>query len=379
MKSEESSSTPSRSSIYAKLSDETEAALVQVLLDKVQSKVPFKKVCDERAYIFGVKGTELRKKVQKRRDYLLANPAALSFLASKLLGISSPIPVALSDASEPQSQQQEEHFSPPPPSRHSSSTHTTTPSTRRYLFSPSQTNKTTTMGDDEGRSKKNIPTFELDFQRPWNGPCNGMIVIKGLQWEDPVTKQVVDKLSIYKPIFDIVDYQKGRYSARLSHDGRALMITEPVVADFLWSDPETIQKLVDRGGPLCQTTDRSYKIAATRIVENTEQQVAEARYKFPDDITCNNEFFNQDANGAPPGNPYKLVSKMVLQKRQLGVDNVGNPLFSFMPFVVWKVAIDGDDSRTSAKKDDPNSGLSDALSGLGINLGTNTNTTMQTS
>jgi hypothetical protein len=376
-----SSSRKRTTSNNFRLPDDIDKALLKSLLDKTERKLPFKRVCDERPDIFGAKGSELRKRVQKRRTcYLLSHPTAFADLATKLLGVSSL--VDFPDLFEPRTPPHNSQFDTPPvtaPSKLSSSAvavatiKSPTPpfssATARRLVFPQEGSA---MSEDEG-PLSDIQTYRLDFQKPWNSPCHGMITIRGLQWEDPVTRQVVDKLSIYKPIYDIHDYREGRYLARLSQNGNAIIITEPVVPEYLWNEPEAIQKLVDGvGNEVCHVTDKSYKITRTRFVENKEYRTFESRYLFPKDVTCNNEFFNNDANGAPPGSPYKLVTKMILQKRQLGIDGDNRPIFSFMPFIVWRMAIDGDDDRTSAKKrEDPDSFLSDALSSLGINLGTN--------
>jgi hypothetical protein len=367
-----------------KLPAETEKALLTTLLNKTDRKLPFKATCDERPNIFGAKASELRLKVQKRRTYLLSNPTAFADSAYKLLGANS-----LADF--PELTEQLTPSSPPPnksefdrrptPSRSSLFPEPTTTTTWKLPAHPPSSsalsnNKMpggTSDHHEEERSynSSNIQTYHLNFMKPWQDPCHGMIAIKGLQWEDPVTKQVVDKLSIYKPIYDINDYKEGRYQARLSQSGDAIIVTEPVVAEYLWNEAtggNSIQNLVD-GANLCQVTDKSYKITRTRFMENKEYRTFETRYLFPPGVTCNNEFFN-----GTPGTHLKLVTKMVLQKRLLGQDGNNLPIYSFMPFVVWKMAIDGDDSRTSAKKqEDPDSFLSDALSSLGINLGTNNN------
>jgi hypothetical protein len=366
---ENDSNSPNRPKNYAKLPDEVERELIDTILDITDIRIPFKRICDERKHIFGARGSELRKRVQKRREYLINNPAVLKQLAryrpkktSSRLAPVSPVP----DSSIEEQTQQDSFMQSPP----SSSRRTRPSSPPRSSSSLSRRN--TTMSDDQDDSKMENT---LNFEVPWLGPCNGMIAVRGLQWEDPVTMQVVDKLSLYKPIFDIKDFQAGRYGARLSQNGDGIFITEPVVANFLWAPEESgqssIQSIVDGGtANVCKVTEKSYKITTTRIKENKEYCVHEIFYKFPHKVTCNNEFFNNDSSGAPPSTPYKLVTKMHLQKRKMGVDSNGNAVVDFMPFVSWRMAIDGVDARTRPKQESSDNGLSDALGALGISLGT---------
>jgi hypothetical protein len=54
----------------------------------------------------------------------------------------------------------------------------------------------------------------------------------------------------------------------------------------------------------------------------------------------------------------------------MGVDSNGNAVVDFMPFVSWRMAIDGVDARTQPKQESSdNGGLLDALAALGIYLG----------
>jgi hypothetical protein len=343
---------------YVKLPLEIEEELVRCIVDKTLSKVSFKKICDERK-IFGPAGSELRKRVQKRREYLLQNPVALHSLAKKILGHTFLTPPIVFNSPSPKKLSDPRELFP-----------LVTPLTERrpqpQLESPPRTR---IMPEDEG----DIPTFRLNFDHPWKSPCNGMFAVKGVQWEDPRTMQVVDKLSLYKPIYDIKDFQEGRYSARLSSDGTGIYCVEPTIPHFLWTskDRTSIQAIVD-GGDVCNVTDKSYKITTTRLQENKEFRTTEVYYAFPKGVTCNNEHFNKDDKGMSPPNPFHLLTKMHLQQRVIGTStDSGDDIYDFMPFVVWKVAIDGLDARTQPKKDGKDNGLSDALKSLGITLGTN--------
>jgi hypothetical protein len=353
-----------RDRLYSKLPPETERELVKILLDaKARSTLSFKRLCDEREHIFGAKGSCLRKKVQKRRQYLLKHRPALDLIASKLL-VASPTPVKphIEAVFENTAEKLDLSSLQVTPS-------TGGPTPRRQLF------KSPLFKSPQERPKpimaeaKKIPQITLSFNRPWAYNTGGIMAVKGVNYEDSTTRQVVDKLSIYKPIFDIEDMKSKRYAARISQDGGGIIVTEPSVPQFLWEDADGIQNLVD-GSNVCTVTRLSYRVHGTRFAENDEIRTTEVEYRLEDGITINNEFFNQDCNGAPPATPFLLEPKMVVQKRVLMTDRSGNDVVDFMPFVVWKMAIDGEDARTSVKKTSPTDCLADAFDRLGIHIGT---------
>jgi hypothetical protein len=368
---EEAATTKGRQ-VYTKLPDDVEEALVRCLLQK--EPLSFKKLCDDQQSIFGSKGSQLRKRVQKRREYFLRKPSVFQKLVRELLNAASP-PFLPNDHNTPVAAPSLGSSSNGPRDRPASFARESLVSPRRLYStsispSPFRPSKLENMSDDEDDS--DVQRFRLDFERPWRSPCNGMIAVKGIQWEDPTTRQVLDKLSLYKPIFDIKDFQAGRYSARLAQDGSGVYITEPTVPQFFWSDDlaTSVQAIVDGGAnSICKVTEKSFNITTTRLQENKEFRTCEVLYLFPKGITCNNEFFNNDSTGVPPSTPYKLVTKMHLQKRDMGNDGAGDIIYDFMPFVAWKMAIDGADARTRPKQESSDNGLSDALGALGISLG----------
>jgi hypothetical protein len=353
-----------RDRLYSHLPPQTELELVRILLDtKALGTLSFKRLCDERVHIFGEKGSSLRKRVQKRREYLLKNRPALDLVAGKLLSPPPPVQPLVENTAEKSdlsSLHELTQVTPSPRCR--------TP--KRQLFkSPPLKSPQERLKPIMAEAKK-IPQVTLSFNRPWAYHTGGIMAIKGVNYEDPVTRQVKDKLSIYKPIFDIEDMKAKRYAARISQDGGGIIVTEPSVPQFLWEDADGIQNLVD-GKDLCTVTRLSYRVHATRFAENNDIRTTEVEYRLEDGITVNNEFFNQDSNNGPPATPFLLEPKMVIQKRVLMTDKNGNDLIDFMPFVVWKMAIDGEDARTSVKKSSPTDCLTDAFAGLGIHIGTN--------
>jgi hypothetical protein len=67
------------------LPEATERALLKVLLDKTKPQPKFKDICNNRPHLFGSRASELRRKVQHRRQYLLSNPDYLQLAVSTLL------------------------------------------------------------------------------------------------------------------------------------------------------------------------------------------------------------------------------------------------------------------------------------------------------
>ncbi|KAG7350837.1 hypothetical protein IV203_010197 [Nitzschia inconspicua] len=149
------------------------------------------------------------------------------------------------------------------------------------------------------------------------------------------------------------------------------------IPSFFWEDPDFIFNLSKTGqNPVCSATERAFRIVSTRLHSNQDPEnqgktenytVRETQYKFPNGITCNNEMFNKDEKGVKPINPFNLEVSMRMAKRFLAKDKDGNEIWTFLPFIVWTMAIDGEDARTSVKKKQNSvDGLTAALESLGI-------------
>lgn len=82
--------------------------------------------------------------------------------------------------------------------------------------------------------------------------------------------------------------------------------------------------------------------------------------------------FNENDEKQPPSNPYSLRGVMKIAARPLGLtDANGVEINTFMPFIVYTMAVDGEDARTKMqKKKSDEDGIADALNALGISVGT---------
>jgi hypothetical protein len=107
---------------------------------------------------------------------------------------------------------------------------------------------------------------------------------------------------------------------------------------WMWRQPKEVQELIDAPGPACERTLKKYKMYSVEYKKTTSKQVKEVFYRFADDFTVNNCFFN----GAKTGRnmlhletDFRIVQVPFVEGKQ--------KYMQLCPFVVWKVAIDGDD------------------------------------
>lgn len=169
-------------------------------------------------------------------------------------------------------------------------------------------------------------------------------------WENPegmhltvvpevdVDNTLVTKLEIKKAIFDVNDWHKSRYKARIATDGTGLIVTEPVQVGWMWQQPTMIQDLIN-GGPhkTCERTLKKYKTYCLDYKKSKEKQTKEVFYRFADGFTVNNNFFN------PKVGRHTLDVQTEFKIVQVAFTEGKQKLTQFCPMVYWKVAIDGDD------------------------------------
>ena len=337
----------------------TERALIQALLDKELLAIKFKTICDKRPDIFGSPGSDLHRRVGKRRDYLKDNHVALKSAVhdffpgtnledGELASLVVATPVKSETLLSPS-------FSSPPVAP-------------RLFSSPRPSRKMSHIrddDDDDDTTEDGVDTasFPLFIEKPWRNPF-GMMVVKGTEVEEDNT--VVDKLTILKPIFDIKDFDGNMYKGRLCSDGGGIIATEPSIPGYLWQNPKEIQLLVDeadRVDKVCQPSFRTYKIIRTDMKKNVKTQTKEVVYRFPRGVTCNNEFFNK-ANRR--SSQLDLDTEIYLKPDELGEDeDTGESIKVFLPFIVWRVAIDGAGKQTADEDEDVNA-LGKAFARAGI-------------
>ena len=255
----------------------TEKALVQSILDNRRTGIKFQTICDSSPDIFGLPGSKLRLRVQRRRNYLLTHPEGLV--------------LAIAPLSPEKHGRDEEDLAPasPPaaPARQASPHASIKPSKFPALLTPSPSVARTRSTVMSPRDDNDDPiSFLLYIEQPWKNPF-GMIVIKGTEVEEANT--VVDKLTIMKPIFDYTDFDKKLFKARLCNDGGGIIISEPTIPGYLWQNPTEIQLLVDDTedvGNVCQPSFRTYKTIRTDMKKDRNTRTKDIVYRFPSGVTC---------------------------------------------------------------------------------------------
>jgi hypothetical protein len=210
------------------------------------------------------------------------------------------------------------------------------------------------------------PRFQLYFDEFYSNP-NGMLCIVGK--EVVQDKTVLDKLTIMKPIWDMKDFDKKRYKARLSKHFNGVVITEPNIPNYFWKDPVEVQALVDCDErEVCAKTELTYKTMKMHLKEHQEHITRDTLFLFPAGVTCSNEHFNKKNRGTT----HLLDVDVFMKDVVIGKGSDGQNLVQYSPFVVWKMSINGENKRTD-DDDDGISGASKAFARLGITLGTRRN------
>jgi hypothetical protein len=183
--------------------------------------------------------------------------------------------------------------------------------------------------------------YDLDIERPENN-VNGIMVVKG---SEIIVggKEVVDALTIYKPLYDVRDYKAKKVKASLLADGTGITVTEPTVPFYFIQNAGQIYDL--EGAKACESTARTHAIAATGIKTNNNRQIKQVTLKFPDGITCNNDNFNKSTT---KDGSLKLKNNLRMMPVQMDKDDKGDPITTTIAFVFWKVSIDGEARHLNA-------------------------------
>lgn len=315
------------------LEDGLENSLIRVILGEEYKDRSFLSVCKELRdsksgeSIFGARGSELRRRVQRRRDYLLRCPGALKAALS-------PSPAKQKERS-------------------------VTPKT-----TPTPTLKTT-MSSLENKANNNFQLFFNDAERnPFGVVC--------LSVQDvPVNKKLVTKVRVIFANLDLTDLESGYISGRLSQDGDGIIVTSPVQPEYIGNrkNVDAITTGID-GAVVDKQTKSVYENATTAIFNPKTKTIKtrEVFYAFPDGVTCNNKLFNTDDYGNPPPNEWELkmtigmhVSK-VKQGDLLGMNGI-TPV-ALKSYFVFEVALDQIDRPTEVHDASDKKDLSQAFSKL---------------
>ena len=159
------------------------------------------------------------------------------------------------------------------------------------------------------------------------------MVIKGSKIV--IGTELVDALTIYKPIYDARDFKSKKIKASLLSDGTGIVFTEPSLPFFFTSEITQMHELEGRSS--CASTLRKHTVVANAIKGNIHRQTKEVTLLFPDGMTCNNRHFN--------GNPNEFSRGLKSNFRMLEVQIDQDLHTNYMDkcnYVFWKVVIDGE-------------------------------------
>lgn len=193
---------------------------------------------------------------------------------------------------------------------------------------------------------------ELDFEHPENN--DGMLVLKGN--EITIGFEMINVVTIIKPLEDVEDFRKGRIKAHLLPDKSGIMFSWPSVPAYLL-DPDEIEKLykMDSHG-VCLATRRSHDVVATDVHSDDVRKLRHIIAHFPKGITCSNRYFNDGMDGL------NLKTKLIIFQNL--VHNKGRDVPCPKPMVRWKVVLEtGRTVRTApaAGRDNYDMDLDNAL------------------
>jgi hypothetical protein len=157
-----------------------------------------------------------------------------------------------------------------------------------------------------------------------------------------------DKLCLKLKNIDLSDYTAKLYSARLADDFASVLLTLPRIPAY-----ERNRKEVDhfheqckkvakakagkgqQSGWSCDTAYTSHLRIVAMYEEQDQELLMTIQYHFPDNITCNNKYFNDGA-----GSEYKLIPKLVGFKR--------DP--QFFASLIFEMVVDGSIRNYGARR-----------------------------
>lgn len=366
------------------LTDETNQELVKILFDKSKKNQRFADLCNERTDLFGTPGSKLRRSVQNRRTYLLGLPAQKFLRAAQEAFDGEDLPVEIQDAFvssfdtasvRSQRSQRTQRIKQTPP-RPPPTAHLQSPPT--FASPPIPRNIMASFGNND---EDDDLTMTLNVRQPIRNPVT-IFPIRGAGVKDG--NKLVDKLSIWVSVIDIRDVKAGLYKGRLTADFDGVIITRPSLPRAL-REVDCMHDLEDKE---CIPTKTAHEVAATEIEINDDIETTEDTYWFPKEhgvqITCNNKHFNDSVDS----DPYSLTMYFRLRDVEIGKkqakccdDSCGVNLVckvcnkidhelsvvQFIPFVVFKMAINGEEKTTKPpSKKSTIDGVTGALGKLGI-------------
>jgi hypothetical protein len=172
--------------------------------------------------------------------------------------------------------------------------------------------------------------YTIDIKRPENHK-NGIMVLRGYKIVNG--KEVIDFLTIYKPLFDVRDANESKIKASLLSDGTGITITEPTLPTYFFTEVKEMHDL--EGDDLCVPLFRAHAVAATGIKMRDSGRLIQSTLRFPVGIKCYSEHVNSSDKNS---NSLRLKSNLRVLKVDVGELN-GSPIENCVHYIFWKVAI----------------------------------------
>jgi hypothetical protein len=191
----------------------------------------------------------------------------------------------------------------------------------------------------------------FDLEHPENN--EGMLVLKGV--EIMISQEVLDAITIIRPLEDVDDFRKGRVQAQLLPDRSGIKFTLPSVPSYLLDAKDIKSLYALDGNGACTATKRAHDVAATDIQLSDDRRLRHIIAYFPEGTTCSNRHFNDGVDGL------NLKTRLVMFQNKLTFKGKP-PIPSLKPHVQWKVVVDtGRTRRTAPISGDFDADLENAL------------------
>jgi hypothetical protein len=177
--------------------------------------------------------------------------------------------------------------------------------------------------------KANDEDADEEFLLNWEEPQknNGMLVYL---CDVVVGNEMVESVTILKPIFDMRDAKNKNITATLLGDGSGIRVSEPTVPSCLLDGPHGD----------CRLSKIAHAVVA-KSIKKKEAGLARTRQfktvilRFPDGKTCNSKHFNKKGT-------HFLNNNIEVKGLDIkGKDPKKILMESKVAFMTWKVAVDG--------------------------------------
>jgi hypothetical protein len=181
-------------------------------------------------------------------------------------------------------------------------------------------------------SESHDEVYTLNFKIPERNK-GGLLCFRCPNAQINGGNQLVDVIFILKPIYDIRDHSgPNRVKARILPDGSGIVVTEPIVPNFLihnlkeiWSKEEDEDR--------CPQCIIQHSATANSIKLKSKRQTKTTTMKFPSDVKCLPGFFNKKTDGTID------THVRVIETAMPGATDVDDPNL-VLYYLFWKVQVD---------------------------------------